>query len=68
MVKEQKLALGFGLLVVTAALLALVLIKPAPDVWSKAEHLRQVIGLGVAGVALALVLGSVERSAGPKSK
>jgi hypothetical protein len=68
MTKEQKLALGIGLLVVVATLLALLVLKPAPDVWSKAEHLRQVVGLGVAGLVLALVIGAAERSTGPKPK
>jgi hypothetical protein len=66
--KEQKLALGIGLLVVVATLLALVLIKPAPDVWNKVEHLRQVVGLGVAGLVLALVVAAAERSASSKPK
>ena len=53
MTKEQKLALGIGLAVALVTVLALVILKPAPDVWTKPEHLRQVIGLGVAGVVLA---------------
>jgi hypothetical protein len=59
--KEQKTAAVVGVLVLAAAALAALLLKPSVDAWDKAQQLRQIFGLGVAGLALAWAMASVDR-------
>lgn len=57
----QKMAVIIALLLLIGVAVAALLLEPDPEIWTRGQQLRVLLGAGLAGAVLVLLVPGVER-------